>query len=411
MKARILHSIVVFALIVPVLSFGQNETPAVSTTSDTAKIKQTLKPYTREIKADFLSSYYEQDGNNAAVTGGIGTEKLNNIANVFTVHIPLDSVNAVNLYSGADNYSSASTDNIDNQVSSASSNDTRGFGTITYSRLRLKRNETLSAKAGFSVEYDYTSFSTGLSYTREWNDANSEITVSGQAFFDNWYPIYPIELRGSVSIPGTARKSYNGQVQFSQILNKRLQLGLTGEVIYMNGQLSTPFHRVYFSDQVRPDIERLPSTRTKLPFSLRLNYFPLDRLVMRSYYRFYTDDFGINGHTFELETPLKITRQITLSPFYRYHTQTASKYFAPYKSHVSTQEFYTSDYDLSGLSSRKYGLGLRYYPLYGLARSKPFLQSKRVFIIKYLDLRGAYYSRSTGLKASIITLNIGMSVK
>ncbi len=377
----------------------------------TVKKKTTLKPYTREIKANFLSSYYEQDGNNAAVTGGIGTEQLTNLANVVLINIPLDSLNAITIYSGADNYSSASTDNIDREVSSASRQDLRAFGTLTYSRLNLKRNETYTVKTGFSTEYDYTSISAGFSYTKEWNDANSEITFAGQAFFDNWSLIYPMELRGRVSQPTAGRQSYNGQLLFSQILNKRLQMGLTGEVIYMSGLLSTPFHRVYFSDGSGLDIERLPSTRIKTPISIRLNYFPIDKLVLRSYYRYYRDDFGIVGNTFELEAPFKVNRQITLAPFYRYHSQSASTYFAPFQGHLSTQSFYTSDYDLSALNSTKMGVGIKYYPLYGLLRSKPFFKSKRTFVIKFLDIRGAYYQRSTGLNAYIGSINIGMSIK
>ncbi|MFT5723274.1 MAG: hypothetical protein ACI9JN_000383 [Bacteroidia bacterium] len=380
-------------------------------TTDSSKVKQTLKSYTNEIKANFLSSYYEQDGNNAAVTGGEGTEQLTNLANVFTIHIPIDSSKAVSVYVGADNYSSASTDNIDNNVSSESSQDLRAFGTVSLSKLNLKKNETYSLKTGFSVEYDYTSFSVGGSYTKEWNDANSEITFVGQAFFDTWSLIYPVELRGRVNQPSAARQSYNGQILFSQVINKRLQLGLTGEVIYMNGLLSTPFHRVYFSDQTLPDIERLPTTRLKIPLSIRLNYYPFDKLVLRNYYRFYTDDFGIRSHTFEFETPLKITKAITIAPFYRYHTQSASDFFATIYGHLSTDVFYTSDYDLSALNSSKLGIGLKYYPLYGILRSKPFTDKKRIMVLKYIDLRGAYYTRNTGLTAYIGSVNLAFSIK
>lgn len=378
---------------------------------DSSKNKQTLKPYTKEIKGNFLTSYYNQDGNNAAVTGGTGTELLTDQANVFIASIPLDSTKAITIYGGGDYYSSASTDNIDRYVSSASSSDFRGFATIGFNKLNLKRNETYSVKGGLSVEYDYTSVSGGLSYTKEWNEANSEISFVGQAFFDNWTLIYPIELRGRVSLPGSGRQSFNGQVLFSQVINKRLQLGLTGEAIFMQGLLSTPFHRVYFSDATSPDIERLPNQRLKLPVSVRLNYFPYDKLIVRSYYRFYWDDFGIQGNTMELELPIKVTNKITFSPFYRYHTQTASTYFAAYKTHVSTEQFYSSDYDLSGLSSHKVGFGLKYYPYYGLFRSKPFLKSKRVFIAKYIEFRGSMYSRSTGLTATIGSLNLAFSVK
>lgn len=381
--------------------------PALAQNNDSYR----MKGNSREIEANFLSNYYQQDGNNGAVTGGVGTEKLNNFANVLTINIPLDSVNSIGLYGGADYYSSASTDNIDNHMSSASSSDLRGFGTVSYLRKNLTRHETYGIRAGMSQEYDYSSYSVGLSYTKEWDHGNSEINVLGQAFFDRWKLIFPIELRGSVSLPTRSRRSYNGQINFSQVINKRLQMNLSGEFVYMQGLLSTPFHRVYFSDVANHDIERLPNTRLKLPIGVRLNYFPVDFMVVRGYYRYYWDDFGINAHTAELELPFKLSNAITVAPFFRYHVQTAADYFAPYQQHLSTEEFYTSDYDLSALNSQKFGLNFRYSPLYGLVRTKPFLPGKWVFMIKYLETRLGYYTRSTGLNAYFISLNLGFSAK
>lgn len=370
-----------------------------------------MKGNGREIEANFLSSYYEQDGNNGAVTGGIGTEKLNDISNVVIINIPLDSVNSVSLYGGADYYSSASTDNIDNVTSSASSSDVRGFGTLSYSRKNLNRNETYSVHVGYSGEYDYTSINGGLSYTKEWNEGNSEVNVRGQLFVDQWKLIYPVELRGTELLTSRDRRSYNGQLNFSQVLNKRMQMSISGEFVYMTGLLSTPFHRVYFADAASPDIERLPDNRLKVPLGLRFNIYPFQNVVLRTYYRYYWDDFGITANTLELEVPVKLGSAFTVSPFYRYHAQTAADYFAPYQQHLTSDIFYTSDYDLSGLTSHKYGLGLRFSPIYGLARSKPFLPSRRMFMIKYIESRGGYYKRSTGLTAFFISLNVGFAVK
>ncbi|MCB0635630.1 MAG: DUF3570 domain-containing protein, partial [Lewinella sp.] len=195
------------------------------------------------------------------------------------------------------------------------------------------------------------------------------------------------------------------QATFSQVLNRRMQLALSGEVIYMSGLLSTPFHRVYFADQARPDIERLPDSRLKIPLGLRLNIFPFDGLVLRTDYRYYWDDFGIMAHTLNLEAPIKLTRALTLSPFYRYHTQTAADYFAPYAVHTTDQQFYTSDYDLSELHSYKVGLGVGISPLYGIGRMDAF--ARRLLVLDKLQLRAAYYHRSTGLTAFLVSLDLG----
>lgn len=369
-----------------------------------------MKENEREVEANFLTNYYQQEGNNAAVTGGVGTEHLTNFANVFIVNVPIDSIQSIGLYAGADYYSSASTDRIDPIMSSASSSDLRGFGTISYNRKNLKRHETYGLRLGASAEYDYLSFSLGGSFTKEWDRGNRELSIVGQAFFDQWKLIYPWELRGQVELPRSDRQSYNGQILYSQVINKRLQMSVSAEFVLMKGLLSTPFHRVYFADQLSPDVERLPESRLKVPASIRLNYFPTDFLIFRSFYRYYWDDFGIVGHSAELEVPVKLSAKWTVAPFYRYHQQSGAKYFAPYRIHESTETFYSSDFDLAELSSNKAGLGLRYSPVEGLTRSKPFFPQERVFLWKYVEMRGGYYYRDTGLNAYFITVNFGFSL-
>lgn len=426
MKNKLYLLICIFTVL---SSLNLNAQEMFSATTDTVQSFQKksfkMKPNTSEIEANFLSSYYNQDGNNSAVTGGVGTEELTDFANVFIVNVPIDSVNAISIFSGMDAYTSASTDNIDSNISSASMEDTRYYGTLSYNRKNLLRAETYGIRAGVSKEYDYQSFSAGVSFTKEWNNGNTELNFTGQAFFDKWLGkensnslIYPeLWLGEFLNYPehlNPNRNSYNAQIFLAQVINTRIQVGISAEVIYMTGLLSTPFHSVYFADKedYEFDIERLPNSRLKIPLGVRLNYFPIDFLVLRSYYRYYTDDFGIRAHTLEIETPIKFGTSFTASPFYRYHTQSGSKYFAPKGEHLSTNNFYTSDYDISELYAHKFGLGLKYFPTFGLLRSKPILKSgDGVFMFKYIELRGAKYVRSTNFSAYNISINLGFNFK
>ncbi len=421
-----------------------------------------MKPNSDEVEINILSTFYDQDGSHSPVTGGEGTEKLNDFSNVIILNVPLDKSNSIGFYGGADAYSSASTDNIDTNVSSASSEDVRAYGTLSYNHKNLKKGEIYGVRAGFSKEFDYRSFSAGFNASKEWNQGNTELNFTGQAFFDNWLGKHdktdPIELiypelwilpyiYENQFLTTSKRNSFNAQIYLSQVLNKRMQLSLSAEAIYMNGLLSTPFHTVYFADQPEMlfDIERLPSSRLKIPLGLRFNWFPLDYLVLRTNYRYYFDDFGITAHSFDIEMPVKLSYNFTLSPFYRYHTQSAANYFAPKNTHISTSEFYTSDFDLSALDSHKFGLGLRFAPVYGIAKTLPLLSDKgwigkalNPYILpsnkvkefgsltfKYAELRGAIYNRttdlssftnyisptSTQLNAYNISLNLGFTFK
>ncbi|MDA7501654.1 DUF3570 domain-containing protein [Chitinophagales bacterium] len=368
-----------------------------------------MKENDKEVTIDFLSSYYEQDGNNSPVTGGIGTESLQDIASVIVVNIPLDSINAISVTAGADYYTSASTDMIDRNNSSASSKDVRAYGIVSYSRKNLKRNETYGIKVGASAEYDYQSVSFGLSYAKEFNNGNSEFNLAAQAFIDNWTPYIPSELRGSTSFATTSRNSFNLQASYAQVINKRMQASISAEAIYMKGLLSTPFHRVYFQDANFGRVENLPESRLKIPVGIRFNYKPTDNIFLRSYYRFYIDDWGSTAHTASLEVPIKVSDWFTLAPFARYHKQSAVDYFAPFAESLVSDEFYSADYDLSALSSQKFGLRLKISPLYGLARIK--IGSKRTFQLKSINVRAAYYERDTGLTAYIASVNLSFGLR
>ena len=73
------------------------------------------------------------------------------------------------------------------------------------------------------------------------------------------------------------------------------------------------------------------------------------------------------------------------------------------------QEFYTSDYDLSGLHSHMMGVGFSISPVNGLADlSVPFTNGKKV-VLSGIQLQYGHYMRSTGLTADIVS--IGLNIK
>ncbi|MGI4866220.1 MAG: DUF3570 domain-containing protein [Janthinobacterium lividum] len=372
-----------------------------------------------ETEVDILGSYYQQNGDHSAVEGGLGSQHLTDTAPTILLNVPLDSTTRLSANVGIDYYASASSDKIDQVLSSPSAADVRYHADFGLSHELASKLTTLGVGAGVSKEYDYLSFNILASWARSSADGNRQLSVSGQAFLDKITLITPAELR----VGGTRnhnygsdnRQSFTLSVVYAQVLSKRLQASISIEPVVQRGLLSTPFQRVYFFDS-NPTLgtpgalgtalaEVLPRLRVKYPASLRLTYYATDLVQLRGFYRFYTDNFGIRAHTFELETPLKVTPFFTLYPFYRYHTQTAADYFAPYLAHSVTDEYYTSDYDLAAFSANKVGLGFRYAPLYGLGRFKtPFHQ--RVAKFKSLDLRYGYYRQSTGLTANVVSADL-----
>ena len=292
------------------------------------------KPDWKVIDINFLNSYYAQDGSHGAVTGGIGTEQLTDFTQKITLSIPTSPKMNFNMDAGYDYYSSASTDNIDNIRSSDSASDMRVHGNLGIS-YKSSPQHTFGFRIAGSGEYDYTSINGGLTYDWLSKDQNTAIGIGAQAFIDRWEIIYPRELRGQGKlVPTDKRQSYNSTLSLSQVVTKKLQIGIELEATYMKGLLSTPFHRVYFQGQSQAKVEQLPESRLKIPIGLRANAYLTDWLISRMYYRYYWDDWGVKSHTMSVELPIKINRFISVNPSYRYHTQTASDHFRPYKEHT-----------------------------------------------------------------------------
>ena len=390
-------------------------------------------------EVNLLSSYYTQDGENAAVTGGRGTEELTDFAPSINIAIPLNDDDILAIDATVSAYTSASSSNIDpfdgNEpadafiASSGASEKDTWFGlTANYSHSSDDRNTILSGNVSFANEYDYTSFGFGGSLTKIFNQKNTELQLKANVYFDTWSPQYPIEFRSGFNLNEYAfsgevnyaptytdftslnRNSYSLGLNFSQILSKSIQTAFMADFVYQEGLLSTPHQRVYFSDlnetrienfRLGNDIERLPDTRTKIALGNRTNFYINQDFILRTYYRYFTDDWGTNSHTAKFELPIKLGVNYTLYPSYRYYTQTEADSFGEFNTLLSTQEFYTSDYDLAEYDAHQYGLGIKYYD--------PLSKFKiGGFGLKSINLDYNFYNRTTQNFSANIT-SIGFS--
>ena len=353
-------------------------------------------------------SYYSQDGEHSAVTGGIGTEKLTVFATKASLIHDLDTLSQLLVNVGIDIITSASTDNIDFNVSSASYKDNRIWLSAGYQRLFPKKRIQVGLLPSASMESDYLSF--GI---RAWINYINKLKTNRFGFVFQTYiddlrwgrlnpnfrrpvtVVYPKELRDTAWFDIYMRYSYSFLVDFEHDINPRMVFGITPGMAFQNGLLSTPFHRFYFRDSENAVVENLPRNRVKFSLALQLNWFIGKRLVLNPYYRFYTDNFGIIGNSFALEIPIKISPKLSVSPFGRIYSQTASTYFYPFQEALPDTPFYTSDYDLSKFTSYTIGLELDFVPQAWLGKSKSQF--------KEFSFRYSYYRRTDGLYAHIIS--------
>jgi len=472
--------------IVPFFIFAQDKA------QDSTKVFKKRVLETTEV--DLLTSYYGQNGDNAAVSGGIGTEKLDDIATNITVSIPLNDDDVLSIDGTISAYTSASSSNLnpfsgasqgggddDDRIeggsteitgtpwaasSGASKSDVWLDAVIGYQHSSDNRNKIWGANFSVANEFDYFSLGIGANHTWLFNQQNTEVSIKANLFFDQWRPVYPTEIKSFNETNGNlyfgffdgvqildqngnpinkssanawkpyntelvtdkGRNTYTGSISFSQILSKKMQISLFADIVQQNGWLSNPMQRVYFKDrpnfyigkandiprytsyknqgvfQLADDIERLPNSRIKFPIGMRLNYYINEYLVLKTYYRYYFDDWGITSQTANIELPVKIAEKFTLYPSYRYYTQTEADYFAPYEAHLTTEKFYTSDYDLSAFNSNQYGFGIRYTDIF--AKGSIFN-----LFLKQADLKYSYYKRNTNFHFNIVSLGFKFVTK
>ena len=334
--------------------------------------------------------------------------------------------------------------------SGASAQDVLASLSANYSHSSDSRNFIWNADVSFSNEFDYTSIGFGGGITKLFNDKNSEISLKANAYLDQWRPQYPIEFSRYSNIRpyifdqngnhstaytnqftpwnSTGRNSYSASFSFSQVVTKNTHFSVFFDILQQEGKLSTPYQRMYFADKANyyvgdpqyipvyessgnkgvyrlaDDIEKLPNSRFKIPVGLRWNYYINETVALRTYYRYYWDNWGITSHTASIEIPYKISDKFTIFPTYRYYTQKQSKYFAPFETHLSTEQYYTSDYDLSTFNANQYGFGVSYTDIFTSAKIWKFG-------LKNIDFRFGHYKRSDGLNSNIGTVGFKFNLQ
>ncbi len=389
---------------------------------------------------DLVSSYYLQNGDHSAITGGIGTEHVIDFSNGLDLNLVWfgqgNNKNTLAAGLGYDYHTSASASYVA-LLGGSKQGGTRIYPSLDWTLENAKTGSTFGLGAYYSGEYNYKSKGLDAHWSKKTNDKSGEFGVKLQGYFDKVTLIYPSEFvpipsvttippgttvittasgnreivstGGQVisnsknSLPTSPRTTLSASFSYSQQINARLQIMFLGDVVSQNGYLGLPFHRVYFTPSndtslAKDAVEKLPSTRFKLPLGFRANYFLDDNIILRGYYRYYMDDWGIRSNTASIEVAYKVTPFFSISPFYRYYNQTAARYFAPYEQHSRSDEYYTSNYEYSKFRAGFYGINFRIAPPNGVFGWQGLHE---------LEIRYGHYTETTDLVSDVISVSLG----
>ena len=353
-----------------------------------------------DIDARFLFNYYDQDGEHSAVTAGEGSQKLTDRSLDISLQIPVDSLRSLRFFGHVNYYSSASSDKIDYNVSSASSDDVRLQLQLGY-LYSDNKGRSRSFDLGNSLESDYLSRYVLAAHSFPIAGGSARLSLDLGLFFDRWALITADEMRIEQMLFQTDRRTtYQFGLQYLQNLGDRLQVGLYIQPIFQEGLLSTPFHRVLTEgDSIVTEV--FPGQRLRFPASVQADLAISPSLFINASYRFYSDDFGILGHSISLGVPIFSPWSMDLTPFFRYHRQSGARFFYDIGKTPINAEFRSSDFDLSNLSSYKIGLAV----------NKQLLNRERKGTsIDELSLRFGLYRRSDGLRSGFLSLGLRMLI-
>jgi hypothetical protein len=196
---------------------------------------------------------------------------------------------------------------------------------------------------GVSVENDYLAFTGGLDGERYFNEKNT--TLSGGLGF-SIDRIEPTDAEAFGRNSEEDKQTVSGFLGLSQVLGRETIVQATLQYQFDNGFLSDPYKRALVEGVPVPDAR--PDMRHQISLLTRFrHHFETLRATLHADYRFYVDDWGINAHTFEVAWYQTLWESLRLIPSFRYYTQSAADFYAPYYEGPRGDNHYSSDYRLS----------------------------------------------------------------
>jgi len=255
-----------------------------------------------------------------------------------------------------DSISSASIDVV-TQGSPYNEQRTQWSGSVDY----LHADTSMTANYSYSDETDYTADSYGFSIS--------------QSMFGDLTTVALGYSRGNDDISSSVDPSFddtadhqNYHVSLSQVLTKNLLLSVNYDAVTDEGFLQNPYRNIrVLNDPNDPSAgynfntpETYPDTRTSNAISANFMYYLPYRAALKAGYRYYTDDWDIDGHTADAGYTHPLWDKWIFELSYRYYTQTDADFYGDLFERPDQQNFMGRDKELSEFTDHSVGFSLSY---------------------------------------------------
>jgi hypothetical protein len=258
---------------------------------------------------------------------------------------------------------------------------------------------TLAISGGLSDEPDFLSNFGSTTISHEFNDklttvsagygmTSNTISRNGSGHSSH-HATDPAHFPTSYEALNEASTFNSFNTSITQVLSKNTLFQSTASYTNQNGYLSNPYKYVYVRGEITPAEyynlwnptdagvdwnavtnlevvglelfrENRPRQRNIGSLSNRINhYMPALDASAHFDYRFYTDDWGINSHTFEAKWFQTLPGGFTVTPSIRYYSQSQADFFAPYFLAPRADGNYSSDFRLSAFGDLSGGATIK----------------------------------------------------
>jgi hypothetical protein len=222
---------------------------------------------------------------------------------------------------------------------------------------------TLGGSYRYSTEYDYVSHGGSLGGSWDFADNNATLALSVQAYFD---------VVGRAGDPAFVRDSrqLGARLSFNQVIDTQTVAGAIYELTRQDGYLASPYRYVRFAAERGPmpgtceyplrmcRPEQNPDERTRHAIGVYARRALGEQLSVGGSYRFYMDDWKLSSHTVDVDGAFVPADEWLVSLGYRFYRQSSATHYEPYYLVMPEPKFYTSDKELSALSSHHVGVEL-----------------------------------------------------
>ena len=236
-------------------------------------------------------------------------------------------------------------------------------GGYTYARDNTTR---FSIGSAASFESDYTSISINGGLSKDLNNKNTTLSLSGNVEYDRSRPYFGTPTAFAVMDatqkgPNATKMVYSLVAGVTQVMNRRWLLQLNYSAGLSRGYQTDPYRILSVVDATTGGptsylYEGRPHERFRQSVYLG-NKIALGPTVTDLSARYYHDDWGINSYSGEIAERVQLTSALYIEPSARYYHQSAANFFRYYLlANAALPGYASSDSRLSKFDATTFGM-------------------------------------------------------